>query len=128
MQPGAGRPFHTTRLRYDPTFALEVRWCADHGLPHSALLAWDPEDRAKLTAHILEESARCQMCGTSPWEWEEDPFAYEPVQETCRGCQLRDMASDEVSQGRGQRVVLIPKRVAAKRRAMPRRAPTLRRR
>jgi len=105
-----------------------VRWCADHGLPHSALLAWDPEDRAKLTAHILEESARCQMCGTSPWEWEEDPFAYEPVQETCRGCQLRDMASDEVSQGRGQRVVLIPKRVAEKRRAVPRRAPTLRRR
>ena len=41
VQPGPGRPFHARRLRYDPTFALEVRWCSDHGLPHSALLGWD---------------------------------------------------------------------------------------
>ena len=102
-----------------------MRWCSEHGLPHSALLAWEPDDRAKLTAHLLDEGARCSMCGTAPWEWEADPFAYEPVQETCRGCMLREAAQDDVSQGRGQRVVLVPHRVAKKRREMPRRAPRL---
>jgi hypothetical protein len=103
---------------------MEVRWCAEHGLAHSDLLAWAPEDRAKLTAHLLEESSRCQMCGTSPWEWEADPFAYEPVQETCRGCQLKDAATDEQTQGRGTRIALIPKRAAARRRSLPRRLPS----
>jgi hypothetical protein len=101
-----------------------VRWCSEHGLPHSALLAWSEQDRAKLIAHLLEESARCQMCGTSPWEWEDDPFAYEPAQEMCRGCYLRETAADDAgSANRGVRVVLVPKRVAERRREQPAKRP-----
>lgn len=105
-----------------------MRWCAEHGLPHSALLAWEPEDRAKLTAWLLEDAQRCTMCGTAPWEWEENPYAYEPVQTTCRGCQLKENAADDVAaSARGSRIELVPGRVAERRRRTPRRAPGLRR-
>lgn len=101
-----------------------MRWCSEHGLPHSHLLGWDPVDRAKLVADLLEASSRCQLCGTSPWEWEADQFAYEPAQETCRGCYLKESAEDDVSSTRGTRIVLIPKRVAEARRVRPKRRPS----
>jgi hypothetical protein len=96
-----------------------VGWCSDHGLPHSHLLGWSFEDRAKLVAYLLESSARCQMCGTSPWEWEEDPHAYEAGLELCRGCMIKDTEAEDDTAPRikGQRVVLVPKRVAEQRRA-----------
>jgi len=74
---------------------MEMGWCSDHGLPHSALLEWDQEDRAKLHAHLIEESTRCVMCGTKDWEWEENKFAYMAQEKTCQGCYLKHMASEE---------------------------------
>jgi hypothetical protein len=109
---GAGRPFHRGRLRYDSAFYLEVSWCADHGLPHSALLGWEPEDRAKLIAYLLESSSKCQQCGTSDWEWEEDRYAYEPITVQCHGCYLKEIARDDKSELPGARISLVPKDVA----------------
>ena len=43
---------------------------------------------------MLEKAERCVMCGTAPWEWDEDRFAYEPIEKLCRGCYLKEMAHD----------------------------------
>ena len=118
---GPRRPFHVGRLRYDPTFSMEVAWCSDHGLPHSALLKWDPEDRAKLVAYLMDSSSRCQMCGTAAWEWElndgrVDMDAYEPSTHQCWGCYVKDNAAEEAPRQNGATVVLVPRAVAAARR------------
>ena len=118
---GPGRPFHRRRLRYDSTFYLEQSWCADHGLPHSALLGWDPEDRAKLIAYLLESSSKCQSCGTSDWEWEEDWYAYEPITVQCHGCYIKEMAREDDASLAGARVTLVPKQVAQAMREQPNR-------
>jgi hypothetical protein len=89
-----------------------VGWCSDHGLPHSALLSWDPADRAKLVAHLVESAAKCQMCGTSAWEWESDRQAYTPVTEICWGCYVKDGAMEDAAPQPGSRVVLVPAKVA----------------
>jgi hypothetical protein len=94
-------------------------------MPHSELLAWEESDRAKLVAHLIEEAQRCQMCGTADWEWADDQYAYEPVQELCRGCQMKENAADDAGSGnRGVRIVLVPKRVAKARREAPVRRPS----
>lgn len=95
---------------------MEVAWCSDHGLPHSALLAWKPEDRAKLQAHLVESAERCISCGTSPWEWDAgeggDPTAYLPTLHKCQGCFLRETAQEDMeNQPPGSRIVLTPRSV-----------------
>lgn len=95
---------------------MEVAWCSDHGLPHSHLLSWDAEDRAKLTAHLMESARRCSMCGTSTWEWEEDRDAYEAAVHQCFGCLRKDAAQEDAPKTPGASVVLVPKKVAEARR------------
>ena len=120
MQSGTRCPFQVRRLRYDPAFALEVGWCSDHGLPHSTLLSWSAEDRAKLTGYLLESAARCQMCGTAPWEWDPeqggDRRAYEAASNFCMGCHTKAAAQDDEPVAEGTTIVLVPARVAAARR------------
>jgi hypothetical protein len=101
---------------------MEVAWCADRGLPHSTLLAWDSVDRAKLQAHLLESGQRCQSCGTSPWEWEDDRHAYEAGVHQCWGCYVKDAAKDDQPAPAGTTVVLVPRKVAEARRAAGQRA------
>lgn len=96
---------------------MEVAWCADHGLPHSALLSWTPSDRAKLTAHLLESGSRCGSCGTFAWEWDADRYAYEAAVNHCPGCALKEAAAEDVGTVSGSTVVLVPRKVAAARRA-----------
>lgn len=120
---GARCPFHRDRLRYDAGFALEVRWCADRGVPHSTLLEWTPEDRAKLIAHLLEEAQRCQMCGTAPWEWEEDPHAYEATMITCMGCYRKEVMSEDQEKSPGTRMTLVPRAKAERMAQKPVRNP-----
>jgi hypothetical protein len=81
------------------------------GIPRSEFLArWGPEDRAIVAAVALEKSAACSMCGTSPWEWEEDMDAYEAVAMTCPGCQRRELMNDGGdTMPKGTSVRLIPK-------------------
>lgn len=56
----------------------------------------------------IEESSRCQMCGTAEWEWEANRFAYEPVQKRCQGCYLKDIANEDDQNAPGTTVVLLP--------------------
>ena len=79
-------------------------------MPHSELLRWDSEDRAKLAAFLIESSAKCQMCGTSDWEWEDDRNAYEPMIRQCWGCYMKDGAREQGNELVGSRVVLMPRK------------------
>lgn len=54
------------------------------------------------------------MCGTSPWEWEEDRYAYEPITKQCWGCYIRDGADQDTDRVLGSRVVLVPQKQAEK--------------
>ena len=83
-------------------------WCVDHGLPHSALYEWDPEDRAKLHAYLLEDSLRCTMCGTAQWEWDENRRAYHPVERFCPGCYAKAMQAEDNDSLKGTTVELVP--------------------
>jgi hypothetical protein len=69
-------------------------------------MEWDAEDRAKALAFIFEKADRCQMCGTSPWEWEENKYAYEPVLRTCMGCYYKEISREDQDIGPGVRVML----------------------
>lgn len=104
-----------------------MKWCADHGLRHSELLAWDPEDRSKLMAFLMEDSARCGSCGTAAWEWNEDPFAYEAMPTQCHGCMIKEMSQEEAADQPGTRIALVPKAVAKAAREAPKKAPRRRR-
>lgn len=89
---------------------MEMRWCAQTGVPHSRLLTWEPADRAKLLAHLLEEASRCSSCGTAAWEWEDDRFAYSATAVVCQGCfHLEAAAEDATDAPPGARMVLVPK-------------------
>ena len=58
----------------------------------------------------MERAAHCTMCGTAQWEWDEDPYAYEPVFHTCPGCQKKDLLSeDDTPRPKGTSVRLISK-------------------
>lgn len=86
-----------------------MRFCKEAGIPHSELLAWSMEDRAKMLAFSAEEATRCVMCGTAEWEWEDNQYAYAPIEQHCRGCYLKRMAEDDSGTSLpGTTVNLIP--------------------
>lgn len=86
-----------------------MAYCHEKAIPHSEFMEWDPEDRSKLVAYILEQSERCQMCGTANWEWDENKYAYSAVDEFCHGCYQKSVFSDTMSTSLpGTNVRLIP--------------------
>ena len=87
-----------------------MSYCYENGIPHSEFLEWEPEDRAKSIAFMLEKSTRCDMCGTAEWEWDADRRAYEPVEKFCMGCYLRHMAEEGSGSMPGTTVVMEPSR------------------
>lgn len=86
-----------------------MSYCYERGIPHSEFMEWEPSDRSKVLAWKMEESAKCSMCGTGKHEWDEDRYAYEPVQQMCHGCYLKDIASETEHTLPGVTVVLLPK-------------------
>jgi hypothetical protein len=82
--------------------------CQKYRIPHSVFLEWDEDDRAKALAFAIEEGQRCQMCGTAPWEWDENKYAYEPTAQLCKGCYLKDTAQEDSKNLPGTTVVLVP--------------------
>lgn len=77
-------------------------------------MAWEPEDRAKALAFIMEKAERCDMCGTAEWEWDQDRFAYSPEKHYCHGCYLKHIAGEEGADMPGTSIVMVPKRTAGK--------------
>lgn len=57
----------------------------------------------------VEESLVCPSCGTAEWEWEEDPYAYEPIAKICPGCEKKELARDQSDDHAGLYVTLQPK-------------------
>lgn len=86
-----------------------MSYCFEKGIPHSEFLDWDPEDRAKTLAYAMESAQRCTLCGTAPWEWEENKFAFTAVEEFCQGCYQKSVFSDQQGSSLpGTNVKLIP--------------------
>jgi hypothetical protein len=86
-----------------------MSWCSKNGLPHSEFLGWEPSDRAKLMAFLLEEAKRCVKCGTAQWEWDLNRFAYHAASHHCQGClHLEAAAEGENERMLGSTIVLIP--------------------
>jgi hypothetical protein len=86
-----------------------MAFCYERGIPHSTFLQWDPEDKAKVIAFILEKAARCSSCGTAPWEWENNKFAYTAVDELCQGCYQKTVYQDTMGKPLpGTNVKLVP--------------------
>ncbi len=86
-----------------------MSFCVEVGIPHSEFLEWDPADRAKVLAFLMEKGARCSQCGTAPWEWEENKFAYAAVEDFCQGCYQKSVFQDTESKSLpGTNVKLIP--------------------
>lgn len=77
-------------------------------------MAWEPEDRSKAIAFMMEKAARCTRCGTADWEWDEDPYAYTAVRQVCRGCQKLELVEDDPTETKpaGSTVVLIVRALA----------------
>jgi len=98
---------------------IEMSYCYEHGIKHSEWLDWDPVDRAKVVAYRLEEADRCAMCGTAQWEWDENRFAYEPVEKLCQGCYLKEIArQDSHGEMPGTTITLLPTNTQAAARRM----------
>jgi hypothetical protein len=114
VQLGARRPFQRARLRYDHSFAFEAEYCFEKGIPHSEFLErWSREDRAVLAAVASDKAARCTMCGTSEWQWAEDPFAYEPMFIGCTGCMKKALLdADDTPRPKGTTIQLVHKETA----------------
>lgn len=91
-------------------FAAEMNYCGERGIPHSEFLDWEDEDRAKAIAWVAEQGTKCPNCGTADWEWERDPYAYEPVANICHGCEVKEYAREETANHAGVFVTLRPRR------------------
>ena len=85
-------------------------YCYEKAIPHSVYLdTWSPEDRAKVAAYVLEKGTRCVSCGTAPWEWEENRFAYTPIEELCKGCYQKSVFAEENNRSLpGTQIRLMP--------------------
>jgi hypothetical protein len=82
--------------------------CKEYQIRHGQFMEWPPEDRAKALAHLVEEGQRCSSCGTAAWEWEENPYAYEPIAQLCKGCYLKDTTQEDSKNLPGTTIVLEP--------------------
>ena len=86
-----------------------MSYCFEKGIPHSKFLKWDAEDRAKTIAFAMESAQRCNMCGTAPWEWDENKFAYTALDDFCQGCYQKAMYSEQQGSSLpGTNVKLVP--------------------
>ncbi len=70
----------------------------------------------------MEKGLHCVLCGTANWQWEENRFAYEAVETTCRGCYVKETVSRDSDRNAGVTVELRPTgtREAAQRRVAAR--------
>jgi len=100
-------PYFRERLRFDGQLWLELTYCNEHGVPHSSFLEWEPADRAKALAFMMEKGLKCDLCGTAQWEWEENQRAYEPQEAFCMGCYLKEMAQEGSKTPPGTTMTLI---------------------
>lgn len=108
MHGWARHPFYRNRLRVDPSFRLEVSYCVEKGIPHDKFLEWDPSSRAKALAYLMEQSETCQLCGTAPWEWNENKFAYDAEETFCKGCYVKEVSAEGEKRMPGTRIELVP--------------------
>jgi hypothetical protein len=80
---------------------------------------------------MTEQAQRCPSCGTSEWQWREDPDAYEAVLNVCPGCQRKDWLREDQGDAKtqaGSSIGLLPRARAEFLRNNPIKRPRRRRR
>ena len=85
-----------------------MTWCKQAGIPHSEFKSWDVEDQSKALAFLIEENAKCGMCGTAEWEWEEDKRAYAPMENFCMCCYIKTVFGEDGNTAPGTTIRLSP--------------------
>jgi hypothetical protein len=89
--------------------------CAEYKIPHSELLSWSADDRAKAMWWQVRARQTCGECGTRRDEWVgpggANLDAYKAVAQLCYGCRAISAARDEVGKDApaGIQYVLKPK-------------------
>lgn len=75
-------------------------YCGPHGIPHSAFLSWDRDDRDKALWWHIHQLQACPGCGTRSEDWADDPHAYEAQPVHCRGCEVKAQGDEEFERHR----------------------------
>lgn len=95
-----------------------MAFCDRHGIPHSDLLRWAPEDRAKQLAYSVwqneERADRCPSCGERHADWLDEngdvlrdaPKKVVASPAAC-GCELIDEAREQTKDRRDLRFRLV---------------------
>lgn len=84
-----------------------MAFCNEKAIPHSEFLDWDRDDQHKAMAQMIEKGEYCSLCGTAEWEWEENPHAYTPEEHFCKGCYIKESASEDAGKMKGTSVELV---------------------
>lgn len=94
------------RFTADLQLASEMAVCAAYRIRHSEFLTWSQSDRDKAIWWQIRQAETCRNCGTRPEEWDPDRggdyYAYEPVVDVCRGCEVKAPKQDSVDKDVGK--------------------------
>lgn len=88
-----------------------MAYCGPRGIPLSQFLAWSEADQQAALGWQVNESRRCNSCGTHPDDWDEksggdrNAFHAEPVQ--CPGCVQLERMREAPEIVKGQRGVSL---------------------
>lgn len=66
------RSWAIARLEKDATLDVEMRVCADYGIPHSTFTGWSERDQDLAVAAYLRQADHCPGCG-APTAAQNDP-------------------------------------------------------
>lgn len=80
---------------------MQMRVCEKYQISYSEFLGWDDDDQDLAIAYEIFQADKCGRCGTSRERWESDRFAYEPVVERCRGCEMMEKQQQTLTEQRG---------------------------
>lgn len=91
------------RLQRDERLALEVAYCADHGLDPDVFAVWSQRSRDLVLAHYTTSRTRCPGCGVA-WDAMHDLDAAVVEQRECFHCEARNAADAAVPEAAKPRV------------------------
>ncbi len=55
----------------------------------------------------MEKNARCDLCGTAEWEWDENNRAYAPTEHFCMGCYMKTVYGEGETSTPGSTIKLV---------------------